>query len=224
MSHSASSARAGRPKDTAKRAAILAAAQAMFCSQPYESVTMEAVAARAGVSKMTVYSHFTDKEALFETIVAAVSESMMREAVAPDRRDQSLQQRLEAFGIGFLTVILGSHVVAMVHSLPGALRGNPALAKRFYDAGPGRIRAALTTIIADAAARGELVVDVPALAADDLVSLWEACLPAQIAFGMADLATPEEVIRRAQRGTAVFLRAYAVQAPDQAERRIRPAE
>jgi TetR/AcrR family transcriptional repressor of mexJK operon len=220
MQHSSPPGRAGRPKDPAKHAAIVAIATRLFAELPYETVTMEAVAAQAGVSKMTVYSHFSDKEALFETIVAAVSESMMREAVAPDRRDQSLQQRLEAFGIGFLTVILRPHVVAMVHSLPGALRGNPALAQRFYDAGPGRIRDALAAIIADAAASGELVVDVPALAADDLVNLWEGCLPAQVAFGIADLATPEEIIRRARRGTAVFLRAYAVQATG----RIRPAE
>ena len=62
--------RPGRPEDIAKREAIIKAAHALFASQPFDLVTMEAVAARAGVSKMTVYSHFRDKETLFETIVA----------------------------------------------------------------------------------------------------------------------------------------------------------
>jgi TetR/AcrR family transcriptional repressor of mexJK operon len=33
-------------------------------------------------------------------------------------------------------------------------------------------------------------------------------MPARIAFGLAELGTPEEIRRRALRGTEVFLRAY----------------
>jgi TetR/AcrR family transcriptional regulator, mexJK operon transcriptional repressor len=33
-------------------------------------------------------------------------------------------------------------------------------------------------------------------------------MPAKIAFGLADLSTPDEIMRRAVRGTDVFLRAY----------------
>jgi TetR/AcrR family transcriptional regulator, mexJK operon transcriptional repressor len=40
------------------------------------------------------------------------------------------------------------------------------------------------------------------------VSLWEGSMPAKIAFGLADLSTPDEIMRRAVRGTDVFLRAY----------------
>jgi TetR/AcrR family transcriptional repressor of mexJK operon len=199
--------RSGRPKDSAKREAIVTAARALFASQPFDLVTMEAVAAQANVSKMTVYSHFHDKETLFETIVAATANQMIGALEAPDQGDR-LCERLRAVGTAFLGVILGSDICKMAHTLPGALRANPALANRFYAAGPGRVRAALAAMIAGAVDRGELTMDDPALAADDLVSLWEGSMPAKIAFGLAELNTPEEIGRRARRGTDVFLRAY----------------
>lgn len=207
MAHSPAVHRSGRPKDTAKREAILTAARSLFASQPFDLVTMEAVATQAGVSKMTVYSHFNDKETLFETIVAATSDLMIGALSAPDR-DDGLREQLIAVGNDFLGVILGTDICTMGHTLPGALRANRALADRFYAAGPARVRGALATMIAAAAERGELTVDDPDRAADDLVSLWEGSMPAKIAFGLADLSTPEEIRLRAIRGTDVFLRAY----------------
>lgn len=199
--------RSGRPKDSAKREAIVTAARGLFASQPFDLVTMEAVATQAGVSKMTVYSHFHDKESLFETIVAAAADQMIGSLSASGRGD-GLCERLIAVGTVFLGVILGSDICQMGHTLPGALRANRALAERFYAAGPGRVRAALATMIAAAAACGELTVDDADWAADDLVSLWEGGMPARIAFGLAERGTPAEIQRRARRGTDVFLRAY----------------
>ena len=218
MAQSPAAHRSGRPKDIAKRAAIIKAARSLFASQPFDLVTMEAVAMRACVSKMTVYSHFHDKETLFETIVLTTSDQMISALSAPDQGG-GLRERLIAVGTMFLTVILGSDICTMAHTLPGALRANRSLADRFYAAGPGRVRAALAAIIAASAERGELEVDDPDRAADDLVSLWEGSMPAKIAFGLTGLSTPEEIGRRALRGTEVFLRAYEVRKLRQCEQK-----
>jgi TetR/AcrR family transcriptional repressor of mexJK operon len=202
-----SSRRPGRPKDIAKREAIIKAARGLFATQPFDLVTMEAVAARAHVSKMTVYSHFHDKETLFETIVLVTSDQMI-DALTTPHPAGGLREQLVAVGTVLLGVILGSDICTMAHSLPATLRENRPLAERFYAAGPGRVRAALAGIIAAAAERGELQVDDAHRAADDLVCLWEGGMPAKIAFGLAGLSTPKEVRERASRGTDVFLRAY----------------
>jgi TetR/AcrR family transcriptional repressor of mexJK operon len=207
LTHSPVAHRSGRPKDSAKREAVITAARGLFTSQPFDLVTMEEVAARAEVSKMTVYSHFHDKETLFETIVTATSDQMIGALSAP-AHEGGLSERLIAVGKAFLGVILGSDICKMSHTLPGALRVNRDLADRFYAAGPGRVRAAIAAMIDAAAERGELAVDDAEFAADDLVSLWEGGMPARIAFGLAELSTPDEIRRRAERGTAVFLRAY----------------
>jgi len=168
---------------------------------------MEAVATQAGVSKKTVYSHFHDKETLFGTIVTATSDLMIAALSAPGQ-DGGLRNQLIAVGNGFLGVIIGTDICTMGHTLPVVLRANRPLADRFFATGPGRVRAALADIIASAADRGELIVDDPDEAADNLVSLWEGSMPAKIAFGLASLSTPEKIKYRATRGTDVFLRAY----------------
>jgi TetR/AcrR family transcriptional repressor of mexJK operon len=202
------SPRPGRPKDRAKHAAILEAARALFARQPFDVVTMEAVAAQAAVSKMTVYSHFHDKETLFETLVGAIADQMIAALSGPEHEGAGLRERLEAVGCDLLGVLLGPGVCEMAHTLPGTLRTNRTLALRFYNAGPGRVRAALAAIIAEAAGRGELAVDDARLAAEDLVCLWEGNRPAMTTFGLAEPASPEEIRQRAVRGTDVFLRAY----------------
>ncbi len=201
--------RAGRPKDAAKGAAILAAAQSLFHSQPYDTVTMDAVAARAGVSKMTVYSHFADKETIFEAVVRAMSDEMMSAESGPGQAPAPLRERLNTVGVGFLRVVLDPSVRMMTHTLSASLHKDQALARRFYDAGPGRTRAGLAAIITAATARGELTADSPEWAADDLVSLWVGSLTDQLAFGLIEQTPADEIERRARRGTDIFLRAYA---------------
>jgi TetR/AcrR family transcriptional regulator, mexJK operon transcriptional repressor len=199
--------RAGRPKDPAKRAAIVEAAISLFAAQRYEMVTMEDVAAQAGVSKMTVYSHFADKEALFEDVVRGVSDQMMSGMSDIGSGKLPLRERLADIGAAFVTVIINLHAGGMVQSLPMLSVSRP-LRNRLYVAGPGRTLAMLAGILKEAAERHELILDSPEEAAQDLVSLWEAGLTARIVFGVVESATTQEIAQRAQRGTDVFLRAY----------------
>ncbi|KAM3091600.1 TetR/AcrR family transcriptional regulator [Phormidesmis sp. 146-35] len=66
-SQSANSARQRSPEKTA---AILEGAMRVFLKQGYVGTTMDRVAIAAGVSKPTLYSHFQDKEGLFNALTA----------------------------------------------------------------------------------------------------------------------------------------------------------
>jgi TetR/AcrR family transcriptional repressor of mexJK operon len=57
-----------------KRVAILRAAREAFLAGGYEGVSMEAIAAAAGVSIMTLYRHAQTKDALFEAVVGEACE------------------------------------------------------------------------------------------------------------------------------------------------------
>lgn len=52
----------GRPKDLEKRARILQAAKAIFLKSGYHGTSMNLIAQEAGVTKLTVYNHFQDKQ------------------------------------------------------------------------------------------------------------------------------------------------------------------
>jgi TetR/AcrR family transcriptional regulator, regulator of autoinduction and epiphytic fitness len=80
-----------RVRDSRKTEQILQGAMQEFLTRGYAAASMDRVAAAAGVSKATVYSHFTDKETLFKTLV----EQMAREKiqVLMTRLDYSLEPR-----------------------------------------------------------------------------------------------------------------------------------
>lgn len=56
------------PRAEAKRQAIVKAARALFLREGFDA-SVDAIAAEAGVSKVTVYNHFGSKEALFVGVV-----------------------------------------------------------------------------------------------------------------------------------------------------------
>lgn len=53
----------------AKREQILQGAMQVFLQQGYANTSMDRVAAEAGVSKQTIYSHFQDKDGLFTALI-----------------------------------------------------------------------------------------------------------------------------------------------------------
>src|SRR5919106_6413628 len=60
-----------------KRRAILAAATEVFLQHGYLGASMDEVAAKAGVSKQTVYKQFENKERLFAEIVLGTSDQLL---------------------------------------------------------------------------------------------------------------------------------------------------
>src|SRR3546814_19026960 len=71
----------GRPKDLAKGAAILDAAKRMFTEHGFDRTSMDQIASGAGVSKLTVYSHFGAKEPLFAAAVKSHCDTRLPDAL-----------------------------------------------------------------------------------------------------------------------------------------------
>src|SRR3978361_1733983 len=86
----------GRPKDLEKRAAILDAAKRLFPHSGFDGTSMDAIAADAGVSKLTVYSHFTDKETLFVAAILARCEEQMPQTLFEVDLKDPVRRQLEA--------------------------------------------------------------------------------------------------------------------------------
>jgi TetR/AcrR family transcriptional repressor of mexJK operon len=198
----------GRPKDHDKGAAIIAAAQDLFRQRGYDGVTMEAVAAAAGVAKMTVYGHFHDKAALFEATVRAKSAEMVARLADLPAAGGGLEDTLTQFGQAFMAMVLAPDMAAIMPMLIAAVAKERDLAARFYDAGPGHTRRSLATLLEASAAHGELTLPNAEDAADDLLALWLGDMPMRLALGLTGSLSAAEIEQRARRGVAVFLRAY----------------
>lgn len=196
----------GRSPDRAKDAAILKAARASFFERGFAASTMEDIAARAGVSKVTVYKRWEDKDALFEATVKAEMAAMIAELDNEPQGDGSLAQQLNAFGYVLLRFLFSPAHVMLDRMLAFDLEQSPDMARRFFNAGPGHCRARIAGVLTDAAGRGEIVIDDPLLAAADLLSLWRGFLEKEMEFGIIAQVDDATVRFRVERGTRNFLR------------------
>lgn len=85
--------KATREGSARKRAAVLGAARDLFVEDGYERASVDAIAARAVVSKRTVYDYFGDKAAVFWAVVDAESAALMAAVTAAV--EEELEEELE---------------------------------------------------------------------------------------------------------------------------------
>ncbi|ODP39492.1 TetR/AcrR family transcriptional regulator [Sphingomonas turrisvirgatae] len=198
--------KAGRPRDPAKHNAIVAAARAAFFARGFHAATIEDIAAAAGVSKVTVYSRFGDKETLFEEVIRVESVRMAAVFEAEIAAGTTLEDQLNAFGVALAGLKFSEEHVAVDRVLMNEIAQIPALAQRFFAAGPRLCMNRLNEVIGAAATRGEIEVDDPMLAADDLVGLWLGAGDLEIKLGLAPLPSVDAIRRRVRRATRLFLK------------------
>jgi TetR/AcrR family transcriptional regulator, mexJK operon transcriptional repressor len=198
----------GRPPDHGKSAAMVAAAATVFFERGFADTTVEAVADRAGVSKVTIYARFGDKAGLFEAMVKHVSERMQADAAPQGELPSNIEDALISFGKGLMTELLSPRLIAFERNLAGDLARHPDLARRFYEAGPGQSRIRLAAIIKEAASSGALITEDPMQAAADLHGLWHGFHMIEARFGMTEPPSEQDIEHLVIVGVARFLRAY----------------
>ena len=191
-----------------KPRAILDAAGELFLAQGFAAVSMDAVARHAGVSKATLYAHFSGKDALFAAIVAERCDRMAAEASALAGHDDGLEAALRRLGKTILGFLISPTTMA-IHRIVLAEAGRvPGLADAFYAAGPGAGRTRLARWIAEEQRLGHLRADAnPVEAAGHLGALLRGDLWLRAGLGMPP-PDEEAVERAAAAAAAVFLRAY----------------
>ncbi|MBD9503603.1 TetR/AcrR family transcriptional regulator [Pseudomonas sp. BGr12] len=209
MSPTNSSNGPGRPKDPAKRKAILEAAKELFVRYGYDGSSMEAIAAEAGVSKLTVYSHFTDKETLFVEAVQAKCAERMPELFAEPPADAPLESLLLNLGRGFNQLINSPEAIALSRLMVAQGAGNPHLSQLFFEAGPQRVLDQMERLLEQARQQGKMKMDCPRRAAEHFLMLVQGCVHFRLMIGCENPPTPEESEAHVQEVVALFLRAFA---------------
>lgn len=198
----------GRPKDLGKGAAILEAAKRLFTAHGFDGVSMDQIAAEAGVSKLTVYSHFGDKEALFAAAVKAHCEQRLPDALFAEAPGVPLRERLLQIAHAFFAMISSPEAIAGHRILCTPQMANSPLPQMFWEAGPKRVQAAFAALLARRVAAGELDVPDAALASAQFFALLKGEPHAQLVFGCC-AAGERDIEPHLAAAVDMFLRAYA---------------
>lgn len=193
-----------------KRADILTAARDLFHSEGFDRTSVDAISARAGVSKRTVYDYFGDKQALLIAVIESLSQALMdaiRVAIADNLVEfDDLEAALVDFSMRVVSSTMGSsEYTTLIHLVTKEAPQLPHVAlDDWIDTAPEE---AIAERFAEFGRRGLLEVPDPRLAADHFVAL--AFLG--VTNGAKSSQQLDEAIARRSvvEGVRAFLRAYA---------------
>jgi TetR/AcrR family transcriptional repressor of mexJK operon len=201
----------GRPRDLAKREAIMEAAYALFLERGITATTMDAVAERASVSKMTVYANFRDKPALLSAVLHRRTKLLMHAgfdlAVGPDLK--SSVERLVELGEQVASVASQPEVIRMVRLITEQADEHPRLAAAFYTAGRGALLKQIAAFLKALTRRGFLSIKDPELAAEQLVASWLGNFRRQ-GLGLVGPPSADAIAKRVRYSVDTLVRAWSV--------------
>jgi TetR/AcrR family transcriptional regulator, regulator of autoinduction and epiphytic fitness len=191
-----------------KRAAVIEAAIEEFLAAGFDATSMDRIAARASVSKRTVYNHFPSKEALFAAILwqlwdtSDAGETPAYSSAQPLRAQllRLLQRKLRLMNDEAFLSLARVAIAAGIHSPERARDMVARMGEREED---------LTTWIKAAAADGRLKTDDPLFAALQLQGLVKAfAFWPQVTMGQPPLGKAEQKLV-AESAADMFLARYA---------------
>jgi TetR/AcrR family transcriptional regulator, mexJK operon transcriptional repressor len=215
-----STASSDRPRPAPRRRAgrlasagvIMEAATTLFLRKGYSGTSMDEIAAAAGVSKQTIYTHFSDKERLFSDLVLLnakrVDEFVERvSAIFEDSDD--LEQALLELARRYIGLVIRPEVLQLRRLVIGEAGQFPELAETYYERVPERVLATLASNLGRLAERRLLRIADPMLAANHLVALilWAPLDRAMFHPGQEPYAAGR-LDQLADAGVRVFLAAY----------------
>ncbi|TDE56336.1 TetR/AcrR family transcriptional regulator [Nonomuraea mesophila] len=196
-----------------KRRAILRAATEVFLQNGYLGASMDQVAARAAVSKQTVYKQFEDKERLFAEIILGTNDQLVGGFVqAADQLDGATdaRQALREVARGFIEILTQPDVIRLRRLVMAEADRFPDLSGAWFERGFHRSLVVLGEAMQGLADRGVLRdLPDPTLAAYQFAGLIMYKPMNQVMFA-GTLAKPpvDELERIADEAVKVFLAAY----------------
>ncbi|WP_143182776.1 TetR/AcrR family transcriptional regulator [Parasphingorhabdus marina] len=197
--------RSNRRDSQRKIEEILIAARAEFFANGFSASTIEAIAARAEVSKVTVYNWFKDKENLFAQVVRKECDVMRRNFVVDDLEDRSLRDILLHAARGMLDFLLREEMVRFERVLAAEVSRDPKIGEYFLDNGPRTLLAALTQLLNLAIEKGEIKSDDPLASAEMFAGLVMGRLDLFLRYGHTVCLSPEDRQKRAERAVDAWL-------------------
>jgi AcrR family transcriptional regulator len=206
-----------RPRQTElsprKREQILQGARAAFNAHGFERATVDEVAARAGVSKATVYNHFKDKRALFLACFSGDADARradLRGLLGPPEGD--VATALQRVGERLVRFMTSPEVLCLYRHTSAEAARFPELGATLFELGPDSTYQALAAWLGGWEARGALELDDARAAAVQLVMLCHGELVVRAQLAIAPRPTDAQVRLTVARAVRTFLRAYGADA------------
>ena len=199
--------RRGRPANEALGQTIVDAAFELFVELGFQATTMDKVAQRAKISKLSIYRHFENKEALFSAAMSARCHQFAPLALLKGA-DGSAEDQLVAVGSALLRTLLSPDVRGVEAMVMADKTNQQSLSKRHFEAGPAHVIAQIEALLRQLHAKGLMSVPEPLQSARLFAALFKGSDLLLIArFDQAK--AEDEIESYCRSAVAMFVAAHA---------------
>jgi TetR/AcrR family transcriptional regulator, mexJK operon transcriptional repressor len=203
-----SQARRGRPANEALGQTIVDVACELFVELGFQGTTMDKVAQRAKISKLSIYRHFENKEALFGAAIAARCHQFAPQALF-EGVEGSAEDQLMAVGSSLLRTFLNPEVRRLEAMIMADKTNQKSLSKLQYEAGPVHVIAQIEALLRQLNAKGVLNVPDPLRSARLFAALFKGSDLLTIArFDEARAEDDNEIESYCRSAVAMFIAAH----------------
>jgi TetR/AcrR family transcriptional repressor of mexJK operon len=182
---------------------LLEVATHLFMERGFDGTSIDAVAEAAGISKPTVYARYHDKRDLF----AAVLRRRIRDWLAPlsgaaeaqatEAKPKSIKTTLHELSRHMIAYTLAPEAGALQRIISAQAVQFPELAKLANEEGWLRAVRGVSSILRQSAARGQIKIDHPELAAEIFLNIVLGHAKRLALYGIATDPETEERHRKA---------------------------
>lgn len=127
---------AGRPVDRSKDKAIFAAAHKLLFSEGPAGFSMEKIARLAGVSKITIYSRYANRDSLIHAVLREQENLLICGLSITPENQSSTRDALVSFGDDLLTFLLGEEHLGFMRALCATPISSAEMVREIYRKGP----------------------------------------------------------------------------------------
>ena len=192
-----------------KRRKILDGARQVFLEVGFERASVDAIAARAGVAKATVYNHFADKAALFVASASEQADDLRARFLAElTEPDGDVAEALRRVGEKIVRATIEPGFVSAYRQACAEVERFPEIGRTLFERGPTIVYERLAAYLGRWGERGALDITDLHNAAIELLFLIHGNLFVRAQLGVLDDPDGAEVRETVRRGVEVFLRAY----------------
>lgn len=207
-SHENSPARRGRPVDPALSEKIVDAACNLFGELGFQATTMDKVAREAKISKLSIYKHFENKEALFSAAIAARCQAFAPQSLF-EGVEGTAEDQLLAVGTSLLRLLLSPDVRSVEEMIASDKTNQARLTRLYFEAGPVRFLSQIEKLLRRLRDSNALSVPNPGQSARLFAALFKGADLLIVADFDAERATSEgEISAYCQAAVAMFIAAH----------------
>lgn len=197
--------------NSAKRASIVEAAKCAFCEHGLSGTSIDDIAARAQVSRQTVYNHYRDKDVLFlavvEDVLARANANVFGILSTFPQSAENLEHDLEEFLTRLNRNCVFNRDGRFLRKLVQTEGERfPHLFKSWREQGPLKLTSAIAALLARLAVQGALVIDDFNVASRQFLALGSADIHMQMLLG--ETPSDAELKSSARNAVRTFLKAY----------------